>query len=212
MAKTKKRKKYRRKGKTTKGRSLSRFLLLGACLILTAVSIFFVFHLRNEGISLKGLWEGLTKKTGLPKKREASIYFADPQGDYLMKEVREIDIKGTLTDQARDLIEALISGPRKGGVPTLPPRTALRGLSIDQHGTARVDFSVELIRGHPGGSSAEIMTIYSVVNSLVLNFPQIQRVKILIQGKERETLVGHISINEPLEADLKLIRSSPQQN
>ncbi len=211
MAKTKKKKKSRHnrhKRKTKKGRGLWGFLILWAFLLLGGVSIFFVFHAYKKGISLKDLQEVLTKnKAESPEKREVSIYFADSQGHYLVKEVRKVDGKGAPADQARDLVKALISGPNEGGVPTFPPGSALRELSIDHHGTARVDFSTELVRGHPGGSSAEIMTIYSIVNSLVLNFPQIQRVKILIQGKERETLVGHISIKEPLEADLKLIRS-----
>jgi hypothetical protein len=176
---------------------------------LAGLLSFFFFYAYKEGISLKDFKEVLSKKKASPpEKREMSIFFADSQGHYLVKEVRKLDVKGTPADQARGLVEALISGPHRGGVPTFPPGTSLRKLSIDHHGTARVDFSIELVRGHPGGSSAEIMTIYSVVNSLVLNFPQIQRVKILIQGKERETLAGHIFIKEPLEADLKLIRSS----
>lgn len=209
MPKAKRKKRSSRKGKARKGWTLRGFLLLWAFLLLAGVIVFFIFQAHEEKISLKGLKDYFTKKMTLsPKKREISLFFADSQAHYLVKEGRKVYAKGSTTEQARDLIKALISGSKKGMVPTLPPGTSLRGISIDPHGTAHVDFSIELIQGHPGGSSAEIMTIYSVVNSLVLSFPQIQRVKILIQGKERDTLVGHISIKEPLEADLKLVRSS----
>lgn len=212
MVKAKSKKKSNRKRKTRKRRkrwSLRGFLLLWAILLSAGAIGFFIFQAKWEGISLKGLQGVLMKeKTPSLHMKEISLFFADSQAHYLVEEVRKVNAKGSPDDQARNLIKALISGPHEELVPTLPPETSLRGLSIDNYGTAHCDFSIELIRGHPGGSSAEIMTIYSVVNSLVFNFPQIKRVKILIEGKERDTLVGHISIKEPLEADLKLIRSS----
>ena len=64
----------------------------------------------------------------------------------------------------------------------------------------------ELKDNHPGGIGTEIMTIYSIVNSLVLNIPEIDAVKILIDGKESITLAGHIDLKFPLKADMLLIR------
>ena len=50
------------------------------------------------------------------------------------------------------------------------------------------------------------MTVFSVVNSLVLNMPDVDAVKILIDGREETTLVGHVDLRYPLTANMLLIR------
>ena len=52
----------------------------------------------------------------------------------------------------------------------------------------------------------ERLSIYSIVNSLILNVSEIQMVKILINGKDALTLAGHIDLRFPLKADMLLIR------
>ena len=51
-----------------------------------------------------------------------------------------------------------------------------------------------------------MMTIWSIVNTLVLNVPEIEAVKILIGGGEAETLAGHIDLSRPLRANMPLVR------
>jgi hypothetical protein len=51
-------------------------------------------------------------------------------------------------------------------------------------GTAVVDFSTQLRENHPGSCRREQLTLFSVVNSLILNVSEIDRVKILIDGAE----------------------------
>jgi spore germination protein GerM len=67
---------------------------------------------------------------------------------------------------------------------------------VTRSGVAYVDFSKDIVEKHLSGSSAEISTIYSVVNSLAYNFDSIKRVFILIEGREKETLGGHISLSK----------------
>ena len=59
---------------------------------------------------------------------------------------------------------------------------------------------------HPGGSSAEMMTVYSVVNSLVLNFQQIKGVQILIDGERGKSIRGHLSLDRPILSKTDLIK------
>src|SRR5947209_5168592 len=61
-------------------------------------------------------------------------------------------------------------------------------------------------RPHPGGSSSELLTVYSIVNALTSNLPTITRVQILVDGKEVDSLAGHVDLRRPLEADLTLVR------
>jgi hypothetical protein len=66
--------------------------------------------------------------------------------------------------------------------------------------------SKEIKEKHPGGSRSELMTIYTIVNSLILNIPEIDAVKILIEGCESMTLAGHIDTRFPFKANMLLIR------
>jgi hypothetical protein len=59
---------------------------------------------------------------------------------------------------------------------------------------------------HPGGVRSELLTVYAVVNTLILNLPEVSAVKILIEGREVSTLAGHIALEDPLNADMLLIR------
>jgi hypothetical protein len=89
---------------------------------------------------------------------------------------------------------------------TLPPDTTFRALYILDDGTAYVDLSDAVGATHPGGIQMERLSIYSIVNSLILNVSEIQAVKILKNGREALTLAGHMDLRFPLKADLLLIR------
>jgi len=59
---------------------------------------------------------------------------------------------------------------------------------------AVVDLNQALAEGHRSGIMAEDFTIMSLIDSLSANFPQLEQVKILVDGKERETLAGHADL------------------
>ena len=103
-------------------------------------------------------------------------------------------------------VKALIKGPRKGLLKTIPADTRLNALFITPDGTCYIDLSEAVSRNHPGGSKSELLTIYSMVNSLVLNVPQIDRVQLLIDGNQAPTLAGHIDLQVAVKADMLLIR------
>jgi hypothetical protein len=85
--------------------------------------------------------------------------------------------------------------------------TRLRSLFLFENGLAVADFSNEMSRAHPGGVWGERASIYAVVNSLTFNFPSIRRVKILVGGREAETLAGHVSLARPFGMDLSMVGS-----
>ena len=146
------------------------------------------------------------KRSALREKRGVVLYFSDEEEEYLIGERREISRKGDREEEAKELIAELIKGPKGKLIPTVPPRTRLLTLKLREDGMARVDFDESLSRDHPGGSSSEMMTIYSIVNSLTLNFPDIKRVQILIDGKEIETITGHLSLKNPFSSNPGLIK------
>jgi spore germination protein GerM len=147
----------------------------------------------------------LKKKATRPGSKIVTLYFSGEEGEYLTGEKREISNKESDQEEAREVIEELIKGPKERLIRTLPPRTKLLDVQIDERGIARVNFDRTLSRDHPGGSSAEIMTVYSIVNSLTLNFPKIKKVQILIEGKG-ESITGHLVLDRPISSKTDLIK------
>lgn len=93
-------------------------------------------------------------------------------------------------------------------VQVVPKGTKLRAFYITERGDAFVDLSGEVVTAHPGGSLTELLTIYSLVNAITTNLPAVQRVQLLVEGKEVDTIAGHVDVRRPLERDSTLVRDS----
>lgn len=134
------------------------------------------------------------------------LYFASPDADYLKVEARRILREKRITDEAKVLVEELINGPRENLDPTIPPETQLRELYIvPEENCAYLDFNKAFQTNHPGGSAGELLTIYSLVNTLIDNLEGIKRVQILVEGKTIETLAGHIDTTKPFPRNSTIV-------
>ncbi len=98
----------------------------------------------------------------------------------------------------QEAIEGLLSfqGNRELENP-LPEGTRLLGLNVGPDGTAVVNFSREIVDNFQGGAEAEALLIKAVVKTLT-HFPEIKRVRILVEGQAIESIGGHISLEETL--------------
>jgi hypothetical protein len=68
-----------------------------------------------------------------------------------------------------------------------------------------VDLSGDVTAKHTGGTLDETLTVYAIVDALTVNLPAITRVQILVDGKEVDTLAGHIDLRRPLVRNLDLV-------
>jgi germination protein M len=152
----------------------------------------------------------LTRETAQARK-VVTLCFSDEQAEFLVTETREVADRGSPSALAQAVVEELIRGPRSGLQPTIPPGTRLLGQVSCSQGTCTVDFSEEFVTRHPGGTSGEIMTVYSVVESLRASLPGVKAVQFLVEGKPRETLAGHLSLAFPVTSDPSLLRREPSQ-
>ncbi len=193
--------KAKRKKRTPKKSRGGKILFL---LILMGM-IGLIFYLFRQDI-IHSFKPRLEKTTTVEKKKEVFLYFSDSEGEYLVGEKRKIFKKKDVKEEIKETIDELIHGPEGELTPTLPPRTKLLTLQINEAGLAKVNFNQALSKDHPRGSTAEMMTVYSIVNSLSLNFPQIKRVQILIDGKPIETIAGHLSLRQPISPKPDLVK------
>ena len=134
------------------------------------------------------------------------LYFSDKSNSFLTAEQRNLLHSDNPVEFAKIIIKALIEGPRKGHMRTIPAGTTIRALYVNRDGTTYVDISNTIKDSFPGGIKTELFTIYSMVNSLILNIPEIDAVKLLIGGCESMTLAGHIDLSFPFKANMLLIR------
>jgi spore germination protein GerM len=178
---------------------------LSLSLILIGVGLLIIFIFRQEIFNT--FMPRMEKRKILEEEKIVLLYFSDREDEYLVGEKREILKRDKVDEEAKEAIIELIKGPKGKLVPTLPLRTKLLTLRVNDKGVAEVNFNKALSKDHPGGSSAEMMSVYSIVNSLVLNFPQIKKVKILIEGKTGETIAGHLSLDQPISSKPDLIRN-----
>ncbi len=134
--------------------------------------------------------------------QSVALVFADPSAMRLVEERREIVVPEDRASRARRILEELAGGPSvSGAVRTLPEGTGIRSVVFDDRGGAYVDFTRELVDKHPGGSTGELMTISSVVQTLARNFPHVEHVTFLVDGREIETIAGHIDASVPFSVD-----------
>jgi spore germination protein GerM len=80
-----------------------------------------------------------------------------------------------------------------------PRDSEVRATFLLPDGTAFVDLGgPTLTQGWGTGSHEELMAVYSIVSTVTTNFPEVKRVRILVNGEPAETLAGHISLRRAL--------------
>ena len=140
------------------------------------------------------------------EKRQVYLYFGDGQGRYLKAEPRVVEQPADAVAFCRLILLTLFKGPRQGGVSVLPQAIEIRALHLMGDGVAYLDLESEAFDHHPGGVECELLSIYSIVNTLVLNVDGVRSVKFLIGGKEAATLAGHVDLSHPFKADILQVR------
>jgi len=139
------------------------------------------------------------------RKIKARLFYVDTDGLRLTAVERDITYAERPADQAREIISAQIEPVTEPLVSAIPPATKLRALFVTDKGEAFVDLSGEVQSAHPGGSLNELLTVYTIVDALTENLPAITAVQVLVDGKEVETLAGHVDLRRPLAKNLTWI-------
>jgi hypothetical protein len=180
--------------------------LQGALLIGCVVILLFQNAAAESESDRRDDGDMISELPAQSNKIAAHLYFANRNNSFLKSELRVVHYHHDPVEFGRTIVEALIKGPQKGLMRTIPVGTDLSAIYIDPDKVCFVDLSESVKKKHPGGVNSELLTIYSVVNSLILNVSEIKRVKILIDGNEAPTLAGHISLQLPFKAHMLLIR------
>ncbi len=150
---------------------------------------------------------GGTTPSSLARKITATLYFVSEDGMSLVGVQREVPFGETVLEQAQQIVIAQMGSAPPPLASAIPAGATLRALYMTDRGDAFVDLSVEARTKHTGGALDELFTVYAIVNALTTNLPAVTRVQILVDGKEVDTLSGHVDLRHPLQKNLKWVRT-----
>jgi spore germination protein GerM len=136
--------------------------------------------------------------TELARLTTATLFYVSDDGERLIGVERNVVEDDAPVEQARHVLEAQFRGVEPPLISTIPEGTLVRAVYLTDRGDAFVNLSREISSRHSGGSLSELLTIYTIVNAVTVNIPTIRRVQILIEGREVDTLAGHVDLRRPL--------------
>jgi hypothetical protein len=124
----------------------------------------------------------------------------------LHPELRTTAVPVDLAPRVRVVVTELLAGSGSGLGPVVPYPAELTAVFVDGGDTAFVDLTPP---PEPlGGSHDELMIAYGVVDSILLNCPELTRVQLLFGGEEVDTLTGHLDLSRPLTLNRDFIAPS----
>jgi hypothetical protein len=136
----------------------------------------------------------------------ATLYYGSSDGRALVSVRRDVPAATSVVDQGRQILNVQFQDAPQPYVQVVPKGTKLRAFYVTDRGDAFVDLSGDVVSAHPGGSLTELLTVYAIVNAVTSNLPAVQRVQLLVEGKEVDTIAGHVDVRRPLERDATLVR------
>lgn len=177
-------------------------LVLGAALLLLVGGLTWWLLAGRSG--RPGTPGSIEEASGPVEPVQFILYFPS-DGGRLAGERRELQVTESPRDRTRKIVQGLLAGPKAQNLYRPFPQGVRLGSVLLVDDVIYLDLAWD---GHPeppsSGATEEIQRIYSVVDSICLNVPQVQRVAILWNGFQRLTF-GHLDLSRPVRPDRSLV-------
>jgi hypothetical protein len=175
---------------------------VAAMLVLVVTMGIYARHMRRQAREL-----GSPAANALPVAPPASgptetvtLYVADDASGSLRPQSAQIPLPGGRQQRGEELLRALLRiYQQPGAAHPLSPASDIRSIYLVEPGTAVIDLNAAFADEHRSGILVEQLTVNSLVETLAINAPGIQRVRILVEGKARETLAGHADLTDTFD-------------
>ena len=178
---------------------IPRHLKIGVYILLMAVLILSVYlwRLKRHAASVPRAAEAAHVAPPQAGPREqVTLYVAYDDPGMLMARAASVPLSEGRQQRADAVLRALLNAYLAEDSPhQLAAGSEIRNVYLVDPGLAVVDMSSAMADGHRSGILVEELTIVSIVQTLSTNVPGINRVKFLVDGKERETLAGHADLS-----------------
>jgi Sporulation and spore germination len=127
---------------------------------------------------------------------QVTLFVAYDDVGILHAQPAHIPLPSVRQQRAEELLRALVALYLEKSSPhPLPPGSDIRSVYLVDPGLAVIDINAAFADAHRSGVLSEELTIASLIQTLSANIPGILKVKILVEGKERQTLAGHADLS-----------------
>jgi len=124
------------------------------------------------------------------------LFIAHDDDGTLRAESAQIPMPSGRQQRAEELLQALLSLYLDKSSPhVLGPGSEIRSVYLVDPGVAVIDLNSAFADTHRSGVLVEELTVTSLIQTVTVNTPGILKVKILVDGKERDTLAGHADLS-----------------
>lgn len=175
---------------------IPRHLILGiaAMLALALGASLYAWHMRTRAAQTETTAEYAHPVTAPVQgpTEQVTLYVAYDDPGVLRAQSASIPLPAGRQERAQELLRALLGlYMDKSSSHPLGPGSDIRDVYVVAPGLAVIDINDAFADGHRSGMLVEELTIASFFQTLAAGVPGIDRMKILVGGKERETLAGH---------------------
>ena len=191
---------------TTRERSKSK-LILGIAIASVILAVLAIFVLRPkqqpDSMALPVLRPSVANfSDSLPSLQQFDLFLFDADSFELVRVDAELRLSQEPIERLKQIVNALVKESADSLRNAIPTGTLLHQVYLDDQSTAHLDFSHHLSDSHIGGTTAELLTVSVILQTVQTNFPEkIKKVQILIEGQEVDTIAGHIDISQPLSLE-----------
>src|SRR5579863_3201093 len=127
---------------------------------------------------------------------QVTLYVAYDDLGVLHAQPARIPLPSVRQERAEELLRALLALYLDKSSPhPLPVGSDIRSVYLVDPGLAVIDVNAAFADAHRSGVLEEELTVASLIQTLAANIPGILKVKILVEGKQRETLAGHVDLS-----------------
>ena len=183
---------------------IPRHLLIGVATLLVAVVSMGIYlrHMRQQARELEPPAAAALPVAPPPSgpTETVTLYVADDAAGMLRPRAAQIPLPGGRQQRAEELLRALLRiYQQPGAAHPLAPASDIHSIYLIDPGAAVIDLNAAFADQHRSGILSEQLTVNSLVETLAINVPGIQRVNILVEGKTRDTLAGHADLTDPFD-------------
>jgi hypothetical protein len=183
---------------------IPRHLLIGvtALLIIVISMGTYLRHMRRRAGEV-GPWASASLPVAPPATgptETVTLYVANDAAGVLIARSAQIPLPGGRQQRAEELLRALLRiYQQPGAAHPMAPAADIRSIYLVDPGAAVIDLNGAFADQHRSGVLPEQLTVNSLVETLAINVPGIQRVNILVEGKSRDTLAGHADLSQTFD-------------
>jgi len=179
---------------------IPRHLIIGVAVLL-AITLgmgFYVWQMRGR-VDRSEVSAVNTQPVAPPvsgPSEQVTLYVAYDDAGVLRPKPVRLPLPAGRQERAAEILRALLTLYLDRFSPhPLGAGSEIRDVYLVDPGLAVIDLNAAFADNHRSGVLVEELTVVSLIQTLSANIPGITRVKILVEGNERDTLAGHADLS-----------------